>query len=90
KGTPAALREEYSSDTLRLSPLDMYEAEMCLAQQKIAYAVNGMRLDIKLNKTLDALPVLNGMEGLLSGFEVISGSMDDAFIAITGGSVKES
>lgn len=89
KGTPAALREEYSSDTLRLSPLDMDEVKSRLAQQKVDYDIHGLRLDIKLNKTLDALPVLNVMDGLLSSFEVISGSMDDAFIAITGGSVKE-
>ncbi len=90
KGTPAELRSQHSSDTLRLSPLDMEAAQNLLAAQKIPFETNGVRLDIRLEKTLDALPVLNGMEGMLSGFEVVSGSMDDAFLTITGGSVRES
>ncbi len=90
KGTPAALREEYSSDYLKISPANMEEIETLLKQKEIGYKVNGVRIDIKLHKTLDALPVLKLCEGLIESFEVISGSMDDAFIAITGGSVKES
>lgn len=90
KGTPAALREEYSSDYLKISPIDMAEVEKLLAQKGIDHIVNGMRVDVKLQKTLDALPVLELCDGLIGSFEVISGSMDDAFIAITGGSVRES
>ena len=90
KGTPAALREEYSSDYLKISPIDMEEMEKLLKQKGISYQVNGVRIDIKLRRTLDALPIIKSAESLIESFEVISGSMDDAFIAITGGSVRES
>lgn len=90
KGTPAALREAYSSDTLRVSPVDMDAVRNTLYQLGLEFIVNGTRIDVKLGRTMDALPILKQVEGSLSGFEVISGSMDDAFIAITGGSVRES
>ena len=90
KGTPAALREEYSNDYLKISPMNMEAIQRRLNERGIEFKVNGMRVDIKLSKTLDALPILKLTEGLFGSFEVISGSMDDAFIAITGGSVGES
>ena len=90
KGTPAALREEYSSDTLRVSPADADAVRNILYQLGLEFTVNGTRIDVKLSKTMDALPILKQVESRISGFEVLSGSMDDAFIAITGGSVKES
>jgi len=90
KGTPAALREEYSSDYLRVSPADADAVQNILYSLGIEYIANGTRIDIKLSKTMDALPILKQVEKRLLGFEVISGSMDDAFIAITGGSVRES
>jgi len=90
KGTPAALREEYSSDYLKISPTNMEEIQKKLGSQGIEFEINGMRVDIKLEKTLDALPILKRIEGLVGSFEVISGSMDDAFLAITKWSVVES
>lgn len=90
KGTPAELREEYSSDYLKISPTDMDAIRRRLNEHGIEFEVIGTRLEIKLEKTLDALPVLKICAGLIGSFEVISGSMDDAFIAITGGGMKES
>ena len=90
KGTPAALREEYSSDYLKISPNDLTGVEKLLGQTGAVYEVNGGRVDIKLGKTMDALPILKLCESMIDSFEVISGSMDDAFITITGGSVRES
>jgi multidrug/hemolysin transport system ATP-binding protein len=44
---------------------------------------------VKLAKTLDALPILEQCKTYLTYFEVVAGSMDDAFIAITGKQVQE-
>lgn len=90
KGTPAALREEYSSDYLVMSATDEKAVSDILYRQGIEFTLNGTRINVKLEKTIDALPILKQLEKNLSGFEVISGSMDDAFLAITGGSVRES
>jgi multidrug/hemolysin transport system ATP-binding protein len=38
---------------------------------------------------MEALPLVNKVENLITGFEVISGSMDDAFVSITGKEMRE-
>ncbi len=84
KGTPAKLREEYSSDHLRLVPKDAEALAEALRTGGYAFEVSGGAFRITVKRTLDALPVLKLCEGLISGFEVAPGSMEDAFIGITG------
>lgn len=87
KGTPAALREEYSTDHLRLVPKDAQNAEALSAALKAdgyAFETAGGTFTLAVSQTIDALPILKSCEERIKGFEVLSGSMDDAFIAITG------
>jgi len=35
------------------------------------------------------LPLLNRLRDLIGGFEVLNGTMDDAFIGITGKEIRE-
>ena len=84
-GTPAVLREEYSSDYLDILPRDMAAAESYLKAEGIAYEVRVDVLRIPLEKTVLALPILKALEENIESFEVRSGTMDDAFISITGG-----
>jgi len=88
KGRPAELREQYSSDHLRLSPANLSQLEALLTAHGISYEGCGGRLVVKLKRTLDALPLLELVGSHIVGFEVTSGSLDDAFIAITGGELK--
>ena len=88
KGRPAELREQYSSDYLKISPRDAAQLEGLLTTQQIAHHVEGGRVFVKLKRTVDALPILKLCEDHISGFEVTSGSLDDAFIAITGGELS--
>jgi len=84
-GTPAVLRERYSSDYLDILPSDMAAAESYLQAGGIRYEVRVDVIRIPLEKTVDALPILEGLKGGIESFEVRTGSMDDAFINITGG-----
>ena len=88
KGRPAELREQYSSDYLKLSCKQLTPLEAVLSNAQLAYEVVGGRIQIKIARTLDALPLLKLCEAHLTGFEVVSGSLDDAFIAITGGELR--
>lgn len=88
KGRPAELREQYSSDYLKLSFKQLTPLEAVLSNAQVAYEVVGGRVQIKIERTLDALPLLKLCEAHLTGFEVVSGSLDDAFIAITGGELR--
>lgn len=89
KGTPAELKDRYSSDHLKIKPTDMDALQAYLHGLNIAYETAGGMVSVPLKRTVDALPVLKGCEELISVFEVVSGSMDDAFIAITGKGIRE-
>jgi multidrug/hemolysin transport system ATP-binding protein len=89
KGTPGELREKYSSDTLHLLPRDNIKLEEYLNVQDVGYSISGGIYLISVGSTMEALPLINKVENLITGFEVISGSMDDAFVSITGKEMRE-
>ncbi len=89
KGTPSELRAKYSTDTLRLVPKNSYELTAFLKKQNIRFKISGGAFLINISKTLDALPLVNKAESLIKGFEVLNGSMDDAFVKITGHTMRE-
>ena len=82
------LKERYASDKLRLACIDMEKVEAILCGLSIPYSVSADCILLNLDKTLDALPILEKCKSYLSGFEVTSGTMDDAFIAITGKEIR--
>lgn len=84
KGTPAELRETYADDTIKLTPSDAPALYEVLADLQIPYEIIAERVVVKLKRTLDALRILDACRAHISGFEVASGTMDDAFIGITG------
>lgn len=85
-GTPFSLKEKYAKDKLRLMPkeglLDALTA--LLDQMPLAYYRHAKYVSIKLDATLEALTIVNKVEKLLEGFEVIQGTMDDVFLSLTG------
>ena len=89
KGTSGELREKYSTDTLRLLPKDTTGLDEFLKGQGIGYSISGGTYLIPVGSTMEALPLVNRVESLIMGFEVISGSMDDAFVNITGKEMRE-
>lgn len=88
-GTPSELRAKYSTDTLQLIPKDSKALKSFLIEQNIEFVVSGGAFIISISDTLKALPLVNKLEKLISGFEVISGNMDDAFVKITGHAMRE-
>ncbi len=89
KGTPAELKDRYSTDQLKIKPSDMAALQSYLESLNISYEAAGGMVSVPLKRTVDALPILKGCEEMISVFEVLSGSMDDAFIAITGKGIRE-
>ena len=87
-GTPTALREAYSSDQLKLYPSDEDALLAALAAQNVPYTRVSDRLVIKLGSTMEALPLLESLRPHIAGFEVLAGTMDDAFIGITGKEIR--
>ncbi len=89
KGTPAELKDKYSTDTLQIKPTDFLLAAKRLGEQGITFFESADLLIINLKATLDALPILQLLDGLIAGFQVLNGTMDDAFIGITGKEIRE-
>lgn len=89
KGTPAQLKEKYTGDYLKLSPIDLQKMKEYLDAHKMTYTQNGVELKVNIDSTMDSLPILKDCEGNLTSFEVLNGTMDDAFINITGKEIRE-
>ena len=89
KGTPAELKENYSCDKLIISSKYIEKIETILLQEAIEYEKIANQLIIKIGSTLESLAIIDKCRPDISGFEVIRGTMDDAFIGITGKEIRE-
>ena len=90
KGTPVELKEKYAGDILIISPKkNNTGAKEYLQNNKLAFAEVGADIKINIKSTMDSLPILDACRDYIDGFEVLNGTLDDAFIAITGKEIRE-
>ena len=83
-GTPAMLRERYCSDRMTEVPKDMGAVASVLSDAGIGFSVRADTVEIPLASTVDAAPVVAMLDGMIDSLEVRNGTLDDAFIRITG------
>ena len=83
-GTPAMLREKYCSDRMTVVPKDMAAVTRTLADAGVGFSVHADTVEIPLASTVDAVPLVAMLDGMLESLEVRNGTLDDAFIRITG------
>ena len=90
KGTPAQLKEKYPTDRLVLLGADLQEVCPLLDAQNLKYEKKAAgQIFIPIPSTMMALPIVQQAAEHIKGFEVTTGTMDDAFIAITGKEIRE-
>lgn len=89
KGTPAELRTRYSSDTIKLFPSDEARLRQVLNEMRLDFTVISGEFIVKLPDTMAAIPILENCKACISGFQVLQGTMDDAFIGITGKELRQ-
>ncbi len=89
KGTPSDLKERFTSDKLTLITKEPEALTKKLTENGLAPEVVANRVTLKVSNTLAALPPLNTYQSDITGFTVTTGTMDDAFIAITGKEIRE-
>jgi multidrug/hemolysin transport system ATP-binding protein len=89
KGTPSELKEKYTSDKLSLVCKDVSAVRARLEEMRLQHRVVAEQVIVPVPRTLDALPIVNRFSDLISGFEVTKGTMDEAFIAVTGKEIRE-
>lgn len=88
QGTPYELQENYSSDRIKLTANDIDLLKTALERNHISYTVKENTFTIAIGSTLDAIPIVNSVKHLILGFEVLHGTMEDAFINIIGKEVS--
>lgn len=89
KGTPSELKTRYSSDTLRLFPSEHGNLLGILNELKLDFKETSGEFIVKLPDTMAAIPVLESCKGGINGFQVLQGTMDDAFMGITGKELRQ-
>ena len=89
QGTPAKLRERYTKDRVVLACSDVEAVRAILEENGITHSRTANQLILNVDSSLEALALLEACREHLAGFEVSTGTMDDAFIAITGKEIRE-
>lgn len=84
EGTPLQLKEQYSNDKLEFECNDAAFAENVMTENNILFSVRNNIFTVSLRRTVDAVPILNILQNNIISFEVRVGTMDDAFLVITG------
>lgn len=84
KGTPLELKDRYATDTLRFVARDKEKAIEALNAEDVNYQEENGEIIVELVHTTDSLPLLNKLSANLKSFQVLNGTMDEAFIQITG------
>ena len=89
KGTPSYLKDEFSNDLLKLKPKDDVKLEEYLKKSQINFVKETDLYTIKINESLASLKIVNDVKDNLLSFQVLNGTLDDAFINITGKEIRE-
>lgn len=89
QGTPNELKDKYSTDRLLIAPIDMDKTIAYFTDKKLHFEQIADMLYISVKDSIEALAVLQEIEGSYTAFEVVRGNMDDVFINITGHKIRE-
>ncbi len=84
KGTPTELKNRYAADMLRLTVSDETALGQVMQELSLDYIAVAGEFVVRLTDTLSAIPILERCRRYISSFQVLQGTMDDAFIGITG------
>jgi multidrug/hemolysin transport system ATP-binding protein len=89
KGTPEQLKEQYSNDSMTIHTAKIEEVTKKVTELGFSYEINADTVIIPLESTLQAIPIVEQCKDIMIGFQVTKGTMDDAFIRITGREMRE-
>ena len=90
RGTPQELKTEYSSDSLHIVPKnDEASEEIQKKLMEMEYIMAGGVISVKLPDTLSSIAILENNKHHIASFQVLQGTMDDAFIGITGKGIRQ-
>ena len=87
--SPRELKETYASDRIRVFS-DSYDRVIEIAEKyQMTYKEKSNHITITIPDTITAIPILSELSPYINSFEVVHGTMDDAFLNITGKQLVE-
>ncbi|MDR3263824.1 MAG: ATP-binding cassette domain-containing protein [Clostridiales bacterium] len=89
EGTPSELKKRYTSDKLKILVSDSARLKEALTKDGYVYSERGNEFEISIKNTVSAIPFLYKYRDVILNAELSTGSMDDAFIGITGKDIRE-
>ena len=87
-GTPQELRDRHCSDRLVFVPKDADSARKILTSEGIAFTEDKGVFTVPLAKTADSVPIIGKLGDNFESIEVRTGTLDEAFINITGEAIE--
>lgn len=88
-GSPLELKSRHAPMMLKLYSANLELLQTMLKEQGIAGQTIRDSLMVPMEDAFDAAAIANRFRPHISTFELINGSMDDVFIAITGRKIRE-
>ena len=88
QGTPYTLKEKHSSDTIQINPKNKNELLNLVNNMNLTFEEKNDIVTIRIKNTMDSIPIITKAQPYLESFEVIHGSMDDVFLKITKGELR--
>lgn len=89
EGVPFKLKEMYSKDKLKIQCNNKESVESILNKYNLKYYDFENRINVEIPNTLFGINILNELKGKIESFEVVQGTIEDAFLNITGNLFKE-
>lgn len=88
KGTPAQLKETYAKNTLRIVPENSKRLAEYFNSNEIEFTTTADVFIVTIESTVDALKIVDSIRDNIESIEIVKGTMDDAFIGITGKEIR--
>lgn len=82
EGAPDQLRERYSSDRIRMFPSSFDALSSKLSSDGMEFHADGQTIVVDIPDTLSSIDIVGKYRNDITGFEVLMGTMEDAFINI--------
>lgn len=89
QGTPSYLKDVYSKNILKIATKEAEEIKKLLEEESIEYKYRDNIFNIIVENTKDSIQILEKAQKHIESFEVIKGTLDDAFIAICGKEISQ-
>ncbi len=86
--SPYKIKEHYATDLLKIVPKEKKEAISILKEEGFEYKEEAHRLHIEIPNSMASVKLISQLKNHIEAFEVVQGTMEDAFLNMTGESLE--